>query len=249
MSSRRSGIGWSLGDSALDFLGSLVFTDAQRLMDGTEQAVQTGFFGLALWLKCGLAGTVVGAAVAAAQVFPGRWHPAWAQRLLYWFSCPLFAGLATGVVIALRGVPPLASARTFWLILCLVIGGVASTAAAAAVAFLSKNYDPDVVSKSKRVSRRSPRRVVSPIDQWEDHLRRLFRPPPTAESSARTRQESGKLSPIPETSSTPSRKVKLPPERYPLSEVSVRVPRYAGKPLRTPRPDQGDQGKLVKPIK
>ena len=103
-------------------------------MDGSEQAVQAGFFGLSLWLKCGLAGTAVGAAVAMAQVFPGRWHPAWAQRLLYWFSCPLFAGLATGVVIALRGVPPLASARTFWLILCLVIGGVTSTAAAAAVA-------------------------------------------------------------------------------------------------------------------
>ena len=203
-------------------------------MEGTEQAVQTGLFGLTLWLKCGLAGSLVGAAVAATQVFPGRWHPAWAQRLLYWFSCPLFAGLATGVVIALRGVPPLASARTFWLILCLVIGGVTSTAAAAAVAFLSKNYDPDVVTKSKRVSRRSSRRVVSPIDKWEDNLRRLFRPPPTTESSARTFQDSSKLTPIPQPASTTGEKVKLPPERYPLSEVSVRVPRYAGKPLRTP---------------
>lgn len=233
----------------LDFQGDFVFSVRQRVMDGSEQAVQAGFFGLSLWLKCGLAGTAVGAAVAVAQVFPGRWHPAWAQRLLYWFSCPLFAGLATGVVIALRGVPPLASARTFWLILCLVIGGVTSTAAAAAVAFLSRNYDPDVVSKSKRVARRSSRRAISPVDRWEDNLRALFRPPPTADDSQQTSQSQGRLTTTRDPMSTAGQKAKLPPERYPLSEVSVRVPQYAGKPLRTPRPEPGDQGKLVKPIK
>lgn len=225
-------------------------TDRQRVMEGTEQVVQTGFFGLALWLKCALAGTAVGAAVAAAQVFPGRWHPAWAQRLVYWFSCPLFAGLATGVIVALRGVPPLSDARAFWLILYLVIGGFTALAGAGAVAFLSKNYDPDVVNKSKRVSRRSSRRVVTPIERWEERLRILFRPPPTAQSAVeQSGEHAGKPNHGRATSTAPGQRAKLPPERYPLSEVSVRVPRYAGKPLRTPPPDSDGQGKLVKPIK
>lgn len=219
-------------------------------MEGTEQVVQTGFFGLALWLKCALAGTAVGAAVAAAQVFPGRWHPAWAQRLAYWFSCPLFAGLATGVIIALRGVPPLSDARAFWLILCLLIGAFTALVGAGAVAFLSKNYDPDVINKSKRAARRSSRRVISPIEHWEDKMRSLFRPVPTTESaSAQPEENANGPFRAREASSIPGQKAKLPPERYPQSEVNVRVPRYAGKPPRAPRPDSGGQGKLEKPIR
>ena len=219
-------------------------------MDGTEQAVQTGVFGIALWLKCALAGTAVGATVAAAQVFPGRWHPAWARRLAYWFSCPLFAGLATGVIIALRGVPPLSDARAFWLVLCLVIGAFTALVGAAAVAFLSRNYDPDVIDKSKRATRRSSRRDVSSLEQWEDKMRVLFRPPPTAESaSAQADENAGGPSRARGASTIPGQKAKLPPERYPAGEVKVRVPHYAGKPPRAPRPDSEGQGKLEKPIK
>lgn len=234
----------------LVFCGELVLIGPESLMDGTEQAVQTGIFGIALWLKCALAGSAVGAAVAAAQVFPGRWHPAWAQRLVYWFSCPLFAGLAIGVVVALRGVPPLSGARTLWLILCLVIGGFTSLLAAAAIAFLSKNYDPEVASKSKRVSKRAARKVTSRTEEWEDRLRSLFRPPPTAkpvetELSATAKQSNSSTVARP----IPGQRAKLPPERYPLSEAKVKVPNYAGKPSRNPNPSPDSQGKLVKPIK
>jgi len=219
-------------------------------MDGTEQAVQTGVFGIALWLKCALAGTVVGATVAGAQVFSGRWHPAWARRLAYWFSCPIFAGLATGVIIALRGVPPLSNARAFWLVLCLVIGAFTALVGAAAVAFLSRNYDPDVIDKSKRATRRSSRRGVSSLEQWEDKMRSLFRPPPTAESaSAQAEENADGPSRVREVSTIPGQKAKLPPERYPVGEVKVRVPHFPGKPPRTPRPESGGQGKLEKPIK
>jgi len=212
--------------------------------------VQTGVFGIALWLKCALAGTVVGATVAGAQVFSGRWHPAWARRLAYWFSCPIFAGLATGVIIALRGVPPLSDARAFWLVLCLVIGAFTALVGAATVAFLSRNYDPDVIDKSKRATRRSSRETVSNAEKWEEKLRLLFRPPPTAESaSAQSDENAGGPSRVREVSTIPGQKAKLPPERYPVGEVKVRVPHFPGKPPRTLRPGSGGQGKLEKPIK
>jgi len=220
-------------------------------MEGTEQAVQTGFFGIALWLKCALAGTAVGAAVAAAQIFPGRWHPAWARRLIYWFSCPLFAGLATGVVVALRGVPPLSGARPLWLLLCLVIGCFTSLAAAGAVAFLSRNYDPDAAGKSKRISKRAGRSVISRAEEWEDRLRALFRPPSATqpgnkEVEARESPKSGSKS----AKAIPGQRAELPPARHPPGAIRVKAPLYAGKPqIPPPDSDQGGQGKLVKPIK
>lgn len=219
-------------------------------MEGTEQALQTGVFGLGLWLKCALAGAAIGGVVAAVQIFPGRWHPAWARRLVYWFSCPLFSGMAIGVVVALFGVPPLSNARGGWLLLCLVVGGFTALITAGAIAFLSRNYDPDVVSKAKRATRRSSRHTVSRTEEWEDRLRALFRPPATAVDA--TKQESQDVArPAGSHGATtiPGQKAKLPPERYPISEVSVKVPRYAGKPLRAPGPEPKSQGRLEKPIK
>lgn len=221
-------------------------------MDGTEQAVQTGFFGFTLWLKCALAGTAVGATVAAAQIFPGRWHPAGARHLTYWFSCPLFAGVATGVVVALRGVPPLSEARMFWLLLCLVIGCFTSVAAAGAVAFLTKNYDPDATSKTKRVSKRAGRSVLSRAEEWEDRLRALFRPLPAIQGAEKDGTSRGAARPESKPAqSIPGRRAELPPERYPPGAIRVKAPLPAGKPHARPRSasEQVGQGKLVKPIK
>lgn len=211
--------------------------------------MQTGVFGLALWLKCALAGVALGAAIAATQIFPGRWHPAWAQRLVYWFSCPLFAGVAAGVLMALRGVPPSSEARLFWLILCMVITGFTAVLAAGAVAYLSRNYDPKAASKAKRVSRRSLSRATSRAEAWEDKLRALFRAAPaTAPQTPPTPNTRGDS---PATADRPGQKAQLPPERHPPNEVTVRLPHYAGKPKREFRSDrdEGNQGKLEKPIK
>ncbi len=69
-------------------------------MEIAGQAGHTALFGIGLWLQCALAGAAIGAAVGAIQIYPGRWHPAWATKLVYWFSVPFFAGLATGVLLA-----------------------------------------------------------------------------------------------------------------------------------------------------
>lgn len=212
-------------------------------MDVAGQAGSTAIFGLGLWLKCALAGAGVGAAVAAAQVFSGRWHPAWATRLIYWFSCPFFAGLASGVVLALKSVPPLAPARGFWLILCLVIGAFTATVASAAVAYLSRNYDPNAASKSKRVSRRARVQRQDAADNWEDRLRSIFRPEPTADDvqakpSGDDKAKSGQAV-------IPGMRGKLPPERFPAKSELAKPPHYAGHP----RQVRLGQGKLEKPIK
>ena len=212
-------------------------------MDVAAQAGNTAIFGLGLWLKCALAGAGIGAVVAAAQVFSGRWHPAWATRLMYWFSCPLFAGLATGVVLALKSVPPLAPARGFWLILCLVIGAFTATVAAAVVAYFSRNYDPNAANKSKRVSRRAKGQRQDAHENWEDRLRSIFRPETTtdevqAKASGSEKAGSGKAV-------IPGMRGKLPPERFPAKSALAKPPHYAGHP----RQVRLGQGKLEKPIK
>ena len=217
--------------------------NAAQSMDVTGQAGSTALFGLALWLKCALAGVGIGAVVAAAQVFSGRWHPAWATRLIYWFSCPLFAGLATGVVLALKNVPPLAPARGFWLILCLVIGAFTATGAAAAVAYFSRNYDPNAANKSKRVSRRARGQRQNAAENWEDRLRSIFRPEMTTDevqpkAHGDAKAGSGK-------GVTPGLRGKLPPERFPAKSELAKPPHYAGHP----RQVRLGQGKLEKPIK
>lgn len=214
-------------------------------MDGTDQALQTGFFGLGLWFKCALAGTTTGAAVAIAQVFPGRWHPAWARRLIHWFVCPLFAGLAVGVVIALRGVPPLSEARLLWLVLCLAVTGTTALASACAVAFLSRNHDPDVVSKSKRAARRSSMQYLTRAAEWENRLRALFRPPPTAAAVEKEFSKRAAKSTSPTlAASVPGQRVTLPPARGPQNEVMVRVPTFPGRPSQNVAAKQarGDHG-------
>lgn len=217
-------------------------------METADQAVQAGLFGLTLWLKCALVGAAVGAAVAAAQIFPGRWHPAWAQKLIYWFSCPLLAGITCGVLMALQSVPPQSEARAFWLVLCLVIGGFTALITAGALAYLTRNYDPNAVSKAKRASRR-PSSTRSPQrGNWDERLRGLFRPNNALEGGqSRPLQQSQ----VPGTGSSkgpatiPGQKAKLPPERFPVGSGLVKPPHYAGNP-REARPSQG---KLEKPIK
>lgn len=221
-------------------------------MDGMEQAVQTGVFGFALWLRCALAGAVVGSAVAVAQVFPGQWHPAWARRLVHWFSCPLFAGVAIGVVVALRGVPPLSDARMFWLILCLTVSGFTALAGAGIVAYLSRNYDPDVASKSRRASRRNQTDPISRAYEFEDRVRALFRPPPTAEKVMEQRQSASQRSGTSHRpATTAGQRAVLPPERQPMEKLSARVPVFPGRPDKKESGDsrEGSQGKLEKPIK
>jgi len=211
-------------------------------MDVAGQAGQTALFGLALWLTCALAGVGVGAAVAAAQIFLGRWHPAWAAKLVYWFSCPFFAGLATGVLLALKNVPPLAEARTFWLLLCLVIVGFTAVVAAGVVAYLSRNYHPNAVTKAKRVSRRSTDGNSSRASEWEDRLRSLFRPAPTPEAN----QEAAAMSSAKRVPSTiPGQKGKLPPARFPTDSALAQPSHYAGHP----RQVRLGGGKLEKPSK
>ncbi|MFZ9932298.1 MAG: hypothetical protein ACO3YO_08160 [Chthoniobacterales bacterium] len=214
-------------------------------MEIAGQAGHTALFGIGLWLQCALAGAAIGAAVGAIQIYPGRWHPAWATKLVYWFSVPFFAGLATGVLLALKSVPPLAPARTLWLVLCLIIAAATATLAAAVLAYLSRNYDPDAGSKAKRVTRRARghRRATAHPDDWEDRLRTFFRPAPTnqespvsAGSGAQTKKS---------RSVVPGQRATLPPERFPAKSELAKPPHYAGHP----RHVRTDQGKLEKPIR
>lgn len=212
-------------------------------MDVAGQAGSTAIFGLGLGLKCALAGAGIGAVVASAQVFSGRWHPAWAARLIYWFSCPFFAGLATGVVLALKSVPPLAPARGFWLILCLVIGAVTATVAAAAVAYFSRNYDPNATNKSKRVSRRAKGQRHDAPENWEDRLRSIFRPEMATDQvqpKAHGDEKTGRGKAV-----IPGVRGKLPPERFAAKSELAKPPHYAGHP----RQVRLSHGKLEKPIK
>jgi len=212
-------------------------------MDVAGLAGSTSLFGLGLWLKCALAGVVIGTLVAAAQVFSGRWHPAWATRLIYWFSCPFFAGLATGVVLALKSVPPLAPARGFWLILCLVIGAFTATIAAATIAYFSRNYDPNATNKAKRVSRRATGRRHGAPENWEDRLRSIFSPVTTTDE-AQPKAHGGKRAGSGK-GVTPGLRGKLPPERFPSKSELAKPPHYAGHP----RQVRLGHGKLEKPIK
>lgn len=200
-------------------------------------------FGLGLWLACAALGTAIGAAVAAAQIFPGRWHPAWAANLLYWFSCPFFAGLAGGVILALRSIPPSAQGRAFWLLLCLVIGGVTAIVAAASVAYVSRNYDPNAVSKSKRISQRSRTGQPPRARDWEDRLRKVFRPRPSADNE--DKQPKGTTAGNASRSSTPGQRAKLPPARFSSDSPLAKPPHYAGHP----RKIRLGQGKLEQPSK
>jgi hypothetical protein len=193
-----------------------------------DSAGNTALFGLGLWLTCALAGTAVGAAVAAAQIFSGRWHPAWAAKLVYWFSCPFFAGITTGVLLALKSVPPLAPARTFWLLLCLVIGAITATLAAGAVAYLSKNYDPNAACKAKRISRRARIQGLVTTNHWEDRLRAVFRPEPTAETDSSAAVAKGQN--VNSQPTVPGQRAKLPPERFAVKSELAKPPHYAGHP-------------------
>lgn len=201
-------------------------------------------FGLTLWLKCALAGAGIGAAVAAVQIFPGKWHPAWAAKLLAWFSCPLFAGVACGVLLALLNVPARSGAKPLWLALCLVIGGFTALFGAGAVAYFSRNYDPKAASKAKRVSRRSLLQKASRFADWEDRLRKIFRAAPVDASAA---EGNGKKGEHRKPGVIPGQKAKLPPERFPVATAAPKPPHYAGNPREKDIRD--NQGRLEKPIK
>lgn len=211
-------------------------------MDAGGQTIETVLFGLGLWLKCAVAGSVVGGAVAAVQIFPGRWHPAWAASLIYWFSCPFLAGVASGVVLALRSIPPLAEGRTFWLMLCLVIGAITAAATAVSVAYLTRNYDPNAASKAKRMAQRSRQRQMPKTADWENGLRALFRPEPTAQENPTDNLPSAAASNAPVTT---GRKAKLPPARYSVDSPLAKPPHYAGHP----RQIRLGRDKLQKPNK
>jgi hypothetical protein len=206
-----------------------------------DAPANTALFGMGLWLTCALAGVAVGATVAAAQIFPGRWHPAWAAKLLYWFSCPFFAGLTVGVLLALKNVPPLAPARTFWLVLCLVIGAVTAILAAGTVAYFSRNYDPNAVSKSKRVSRRARAQGQIVTDNWEDRMRAVFRPEPATETNTPAAASKTQNNSFPST--MPGQRAKLPPARLHAKSELTKPPHYAGHP----RQVRLGQEKLKKP--
>lgn len=213
-------------------------------MELAGQAGQTALFGLALWLKCALTGAVIGAVVAAVQIFPGKWHPAWAAKLLAWFSCPLFAGVACGVLLALLNVPARSGAKPLWLALCLVIGGFTAVVGAGTAAYFSRNYDPKAASKAKRVSRRSSLHQTSRLADWEDRLRKVFRAAPMDGSTAEgTRKATEHRRP----KAIPGQKAKLPPERFPAAPAISKPPHYAGHPRE--KENRDDQGKFEKPIK
>lgn len=225
----------------------MALNTAVQSMEVAQQAGNTALFGIGLWLFCALAGLLVGAAVAAIQIFPGRWHPAWAMHLSYWFSCPLFAGLACGVVLALKNVPPLSNARTFWLLLCMIIAGFTALIAAAAVAYLTKGYELKAAAKARQMARRNSRRATSRVEDWEDRLRSFFKPLPAGpnteqpppDDEARSRGSSRRSFVV------PGQKAQLPPERYPSEDNSRKAPTYAG----NPREIRKGQGKLDEPIK
>lgn len=215
-------------------------------MEVAGQTGQAALFGLALWLKCALAGAGVGAAIAAIQIFPGRWHPAWAVKLAAWFSCPLFAGVACGVLLALLNVPARSGAKPLWLTLCLVIGGFTAVLGAGAVAYVSRSYDPKAASKAKRVSRRSSLQQASRFADWEDRLRRIFRVAPVDPATAdRNGKEGSHRRRRP--SVTPGQKAKLPPERFPAGPAITKPPHYAGNPREKEIRD--NQAKFDEPIR
>lgn len=188
---------------------------------------QTALSGPEIWLIGAGLGALAGAAVAAAQIFPGRWHPAGAANLFYWFSCPFFAGLASGVLLALKRIHPIAEARTLGFILCVVICGITAVLGAAAVDYWSRNYDPNAVSKSKRASRRSKSKKLTRSAEWIEKLRYFFRPGQNAENNLPVGRS---ITPPDGASTTPGQKAKLPPPRFPVDSPLAKPPHYAGHP-------------------
>lgn len=190
---------------------------------------QTALSGPEIWLIGAGLGALAGAAVAAAQIFPGRWHPAWAANLLDWFSCPFFAGLAAGVVLALKHIPPLAEARTLGFIVCLVTCGITAVLGASAVAYWSRNYHPGAATKFKRASQRSKSEKPAKSAERIEKLRYFFRPGENAENIATV----GRSTSSPDgASTTQGQKAKLPPPRFPIDSPLARLPHYAGHPRR-----------------
>jgi hypothetical protein len=114
--------------------------------------------------------------------------------------------------------------------------------AAGAVAYLSRNYDPNAVSKAKRVSRRSRGENISRATEWEDRLRSFFRPALTEETN---QNEAPAMSAKREQTTIAGRKAKLPPARFPTDSALARPPHYAGHP----RQARAGGGRLEKPPK
>lgn len=193
-------------------------------MENTEHILPIILFALTLWLKCAAVGLVIGAAAGAAQVFFGRWHPAWGARPGTWFSGPFFSGVACGVLLALIVVPPQFAANPLWLVLCLVVTGFNAALAAGVVAFLSRNYNSAAASNAKRLSRRHAKTKTGRIADWEEDVRGIFRGSHTTEATPPQRPHN------PSQSSSPRTKTKLPPERFPGGAPITKAVNYAGKP-------------------
>lgn len=225
----------------------MAFNSAAQAMEVAQQAGNTALFGLGLWLVCALVGVLVGAAVAAVQIFPGRWHPAWAVHLAYWFSCPLLAGLASGVVLALKNVPALSEARTFWLLLCMIITGFTALLAAAAFAYLTRDHESKAADKAKQMSRQRPSRGASRTEEWEDRVRSFFKPRTTPLQAQESPPDHGTRSRRSKQRKliVPGQRAELPPERYPAEATPVKPPPYAGHP----RGMRKTQGKFDEPIR
>lgn len=209
-------------------------------MEFIKYAMQTMLFGLGLWLKCSIVGGMAGGSVAAAQIFIGKWHPAWVPRLFSWFAFPLCTGFTSGVVMALISIPPLSAGRFFWLIFCLVASSIAAAFVAGALASLTRNYNLKIVKTARHNLRRSSRSSGGRMAQWDNRLRTLFRASPNADAMAPTHRKRRLHPPIAQ------QKIKLPPERFPSSpSTATKATHYAGHP----RGDQIRQGKSEKPDK
>lgn len=192
-----------------------------------EQAGQAALFGFALCLKCALIGAGIGAAMAAVQIFPGRWHPAWAHNLLYWFSSPLFAGLAGGVLLALKVIPAMAKGRLLWLLLCLLIASFTAILAAGALAYLTRNHDPGATSKTRRMTRRHTGARRSHAAEWQNRVRSLFRP---SQAIQRTEETNTIFAVKDAAAPIRGQKATLPPPRFPSGPQVPKPPHYAGHP-------------------
>jgi len=161
-------------------------------MPGLDQASHFLLFAGRLWLSCAAAGLLVGASTAVAMLYWVKFKPSAAERPHRWFLYPAAAGLATGVIVALAGVPPLSTFRLVWLLSAVIVAVFASLAAAAGVAYRAsiREVSTGELERQRRRARRHSKggfgSTLADFDRW---LRHFFTPAHERDAKSDKKQE------------------------------------------------------------
>lgn len=221
-------------------------------MEATPPATDVFLLAASLLTRCFLAGAFVGAVVSLVQIRYGNWHPWRAESFLPWLAFPVYAGLTTGVMVALWHVPPQAQAKPAWLVLCLAGCAVAALIGSAAVARFEGWRNPQPVEQKKRRRGRRAGKSVRNFSRWEEHLLKLMvgaKPPPAEKPTLREPlkpAEPLRLHPM----TIPRRTTAGWTHAAALQHASAaHLPEDPVEPKTSRRERRSGQGRLVKPIK